>query len=208
MILTNNMIKENLKEYSNKNTKICREIKKGNLIKIVNGLYETNSSVNGYLLAGSIYGPSYLSFDFALSYYGLIPEKVTAFTNATFNKKRKKMYNNQFGTYLYRDVPEKVFPLEVKLVKEGDYSYQIATPEKALCDKLYTLSPLKNMKKLENVLFNDLRIDVDEFNKLNLQDIEQISNSYNSTNVNLLYRYIKRKNLCCCKRRCYNIHIR
>ena len=193
MILTNNMIKENLKEYSNKNTKICREIKKGNLIKIVNGLYETNSSVNGYLLAGSIYGPSYLSFDFALSYYGLIPEKVTAFTNATFNKKRKKMYNNQFGTYLYRDVPEKVFPLEVKLVKEGDYSYQIATPEKALCDKLYTLSPLKNMKKLENVLFNDLRIDVDEFNKLNLQDIEEISNFYNSTNVNLLYRYMKRK---------------
>ena len=103
------------------------------------------------------------------------------------------MYNNQFGTYLYRDVPEKVFPLEVKLVKEGDYSYQIATPEKALCDKLYTLSPLKNMKKLENVLFNDLRIDVDEFNKLNLQDIEEISNFYNSTNVNLLYRYMKRK---------------
>ena len=193
MILTNNMIKENLKEYSNPNTKICREIKKGNLIKIVNGLYETDSSVNGYLLAGSIYGPSYLSFDFALSYYGLIPEKVTAFTNATSNKKRKKIYNNQFGTYLYRDVPEEVYPLGIKLVEEGDYSYQIATPEKALCDKLYTLSPLKNMKELENVLFNDLRIDMDEFNKLNLQDIEEISNSYNSTNVNLLYRYMRRK---------------
>ena len=193
MILTNNMIKENLKEYSNPNTKICREIKKGKLIKIINGLYETNPSVNGYLLAGSIYGPSYLSFDFALSYYGLISEKVTAFTSATCNKKRKKIYNNQFGTYLYRDVPEKVYPLGIKLVEEGDYSYQIAIPEKALCDKLYTLSPLKNMKELENVLFNDLRIDMDEFNKLNLQDIEEISNSYNSSNVNLLYRYIRRK---------------
>ena len=192
MILTNNMIKENLKEYSNPNTKICREIKKGKLIKIINGLYETDSSVNGYLLAGSIYGPSYLSFDFALSYYGLIPEKVTAFTSATCSKKRKKVYNNQFGTYLYRDVPEKVYPLGIKLVEEGNYSYQIATPEKALCDKLYTLSPLKNMKELENVLFNDLRIDMDEFNKLNLKDIEEISNSYNSTNVNLLYRYMRR----------------
>ena len=48
------------------------------------------------------------------------------------------------------------------------------------------------MKELENVLFNDLRIDMDEFNKLNLQDIEEISNSYNSTNVNLLYRYMRR----------------
>ena len=193
MILTNNMIKENLKEYSNPNTKICREIKKGKLIKIVNGLYETDSSVDGYLLAGSIYGPSYLSFDFALSYYGLIPEKVTAFTSATLNKKKKKVYNNQFGTYLYRDIPEKVYPLGIRLVEEGNYSYQIASPEKALCDKLYTLSPLKNMKELENVLFNDLRIDIDEFNKLNLQDIEEISNSYNSTNVSLLYRYIRRK---------------
>ena len=193
MILTNNMIKENLKEYSNKNTKICREIKKGNLIKIINGLYETDSSVNGYLLAGSIYGPSYLSFDFALYYYGLIPEKVTAFTSATCNKKKKKIYNNKFGTYMYRDVPVKVYPLGINLVEEGNYSYQIATPEKALCDKLYTLQPLKSMKNLENVLFNDLRIDIDEFNKLNLQDIKEISGSYNSTNVNLLYRYIKRR---------------
>ena len=189
MILTNGMIKENLKGYSNKNTKINREIKKGNLIKIINGLYETDSSVKGYLLAGSIYGPSYLSFDFALSYYGLIPEKVTAFTSATCNKKKKKKYNNQFGTYLYRDVPTKVYPIGIKIIEEGSYSYQIATPEKALCDKLYTLQPLKNMKELENILFNDLRIAQDEFDKLNLHEIEEISNFYNSTNVNLLYRY-------------------
>ena len=192
MIVTNNIIKEKLKEYSNKNTKISREIKNGNLIKIINGLYETDLSVEGYLLAGSIYGPSYLSFDFALYYYGLIPEKVTAFTSATCGKKKKKIYHNQFGTYLYRDVPIKVYPLGIKLMEENNYTYQIATPEKALCDKLYTLHPIKNMKELEIVLFNDLRIDVDEFNKLNLQDIEEISKFYNSTNVNLLYRYMRR----------------
>lgn len=193
MITTSDIIKNNLKEYSNKNTKICREIKKGNLIKIINGLYETDSSVKGYLLAGSIYGPSYLSFDFALSYYGLIPEKVTAFTSATCDKKKKKIYNNEFGTYLYRDVPIDVYPLGIKIIEEGKYVYQIAIPEKAICDKLYTLSPIKNMTELENVLFNDLRIDMDEFNKLNLKDIEQISNSYHSTNVDLLYRYMRRK---------------
>lgn len=192
MILTSDIIKNNLQEYSNKNTKICREVKNGNLIKIVNGLYETDSNVNGYLLACSIYGPSYLSFDFALSYYGLIPEKVTAFTCATFNKKKKKSYNNQFGTFLYRDVPVAVYPLGVNVIEEGEYVYQIATPEKALCDKLYTLTPIKNMTELENVLFNDLRIDMDEFHKLNLQDIEEISNFYHSTNVNLLYRYMRR----------------
>lgn len=192
MILTNNMIKENLKEYSNPNAKICREIKKGNLIKIINGLYETDSNINGYLLAGSIYGPSYLSFDFALYYYGLIPEKVTAFTSATFDKKKKKMYENQFGVFLYRDVPSNVYPLGINLIEENGYIYQIATPEKALCDKLYTLSPIKNMSELENVLYNDLRIDIDELNKFNVQDLKEISNSYHSTNVDLLYRYMRR----------------
>ena len=90
MILTNDIIKTNFQKYSNKNTKICREVKNGKLIKIINGLYETNPNVNGYLLAGSIYGPSYLSFEYALSYYGLIPEKATAYTSATFDKKKKK----------------------------------------------------------------------------------------------------------------------
>lgn len=192
MILTNDIIKLNLQEYSNKDTKICREVKNGNLIKIINGLYETDSNINGYLLAGSIYGPSYLSFDFALYYYGLIPEKVTAFTSATFDKKKKKMYKNQFGVFLYRDVPSNVYPLGINLIEENGYIYQIATPEKALCDKLYTLSPIKNMSELENVLYNDLRIDIDELNKFNVQDLKEISNSYHSTNVDLLYRYMRR----------------
>ena len=192
MILTNDIIKTNFQKYSNKNTKICREVKNGNLIKIINGLYETNPNVNGYLLAGSIYGPSYLSFEYALSYYGLIPEKITAYTSATFDKKKKKRYDNKFGTFLYRDIPNNVYPLGIKIIQEGEYMYQIATPEKALCDKLYTISPIKNMKDLENVLFNDLRIDLDEFNKLNIEDIEQISNSYHSQNVELLYKYMRR----------------
>lgn len=192
MIVNSSMIKSNLKEYSNKNTKICREVKNGNLIKIINGLYETDPNVQGYLLAGSIYGPSYLSFDFALSYYGLIPEKVTAYTSATCGKKKKKQYDNHFGTFLYRDVPVNVYPLGINIIEEGEYVYQIATPEKALCDKLYTLNPIKNMKELEIILFNDLRIDVEELNKFNVNDLEEISNSYHSTNVDLLFRYIRR----------------
>lgn len=192
MILTNEMIKNNLKEYSNKNNKICRDVKNGNLIKIINGLYETDKTVNGYLLAGSIYGPSYLSFEYALYYYGLIPEKVTTFTSATYDKKKKKTYNTFFGIYSFRDVPKLVYPIGVKLIQEGNYAYQIATPEKALCDKIYTISPVKNMTELENLLFNDLRIDVDEFKKLNINEIEEISKMYHSTNVSLLYKYMRR----------------
>ena len=44
---------------------------------------------------------------------------------------------------------------------QGDYSYRIATPCKALCDKLYTMSHCKNKKELRYLLFDDLRIDED-----------------------------------------------
>ena len=92
MILTHEILKNSLHDYSNKNNKISRDIRDEKLFKIVTGLYETNPNTPGYLLAGSIYGPSYISFEYALSYYGLIPEKVTTITCATLDKKKKKIF--------------------------------------------------------------------------------------------------------------------
>ena len=192
MIITNDMAKYKLNNYSNKNNKISREIKKGKLFKIITGLYETDPNTPGYLLASSIYGPSYISFDFALSYYGLIPERVSTITCATFNKKKRKQYNTKFGVFTYKDVPSSVYPEEILLKQENNYSYQIATKEKALCDKLYSLKPLKNLSNLETMLFNDLRIDIEEFKKINIKKIEKLSNLYHSTNVALLLKYLWR----------------
>ena len=192
MLKTNDVIKNELSNYSNKDTKLTREVSKGNLIKIVNGLYETNPNTPAYLLASSIYGPSYISFEYALSYYGLIPERVNVVTCATLNKKKKKKYNTFFGTFTYRDIPFLTYPEQVILMDEGNYSYQIATKEKALCDKLYTIRVLSNYRELEYILFNDLRIDEEEFAKLNANKVEKLSNLYCSRNVKLLYKYIKR----------------
>ena len=79
------------------------------------------------------------------------------------------------------------------LKEENGYSYQIATKEKALCDKLYTLKPLKNYDNLENMLLNDLRIDYEKFKELDAKVIEAMSELYHSTNVNLLAKYLRRK---------------
>lgn len=191
MLITNDMIKENFGEYRNKNNKISRETKKGNYLRLKNGLYETDSTVLGYYLAGAIYGPSYLSFDFALSFYNLIPEGVKNYTSATFNKKKKKIYTNYFGTYIYRDVPTNVYNYGIKIIEENGYFYQIATPEKALCDKLYTISPVSNLDELEKLLFDNLRIDKEEFKKLDINFIEKIRSIYMSTNVTFLYKYMR-----------------
>ena len=76
MLITNDIYKNNLKDYNNKNSKLSREVKNNKIFRIKNGLYETNKNTPGYLIASSIYGPSYISFDYALSKYGLIPERV------------------------------------------------------------------------------------------------------------------------------------
>ena len=192
MIISSAVAKNQFKEYSNVNNKISREIRDGKLYKIITGLYETDPNTPGYLLASSIYGPSYISFEYALSYYGLIPERVTTITCATFDKKKKKEYHTDFGIFTYRDVPSLAYPEEIILKEENNYSYQIATPEKALCDKLYTLSPLSNYSNLENMLFNDLRIDEELFDKLNVDKINKLSKLYHSTNIELLAKYIRR----------------
>lgn len=189
MIKTTSMLKAELSHYAHPAGKIMRMAANGELFPLTRGIYETNNRVPGYCLAPVIYGPSYLSFDFALSQYGLIPEAVYAFTSATFDKKKKKQYNNIFGNYTYRDVPSEAYPLGVRIIEEDGYVYQIATPEKALCDKLYTMSPVRNMHELEILLFENLRIDETEFRKLNRDDLSILCDKYQCKNLKFLKKY-------------------
>ena len=193
MIKTTSMILEELKMYASPTSKLSRMVKSGEYTRIVKGLYETDSTIPGYLLAGSIYGPSYLSFEFALSYYGLIPEAVYTFTSATYDKKKKKEFKTPFGAFTYRDVPKDVFHLGVNLMQEGAYSYWIASAEKALCDTLYTKSPVSNQKELLKLLFDDMRLDEEEFEKLKQENIDQLAEKYGSTNIQKLSRLMRRR---------------
>jgi hypothetical protein len=191
MIVTTQQLQEQYSHLSNKMGRISRDIKNGKLFPLVKGIYETDEGVHGSKLAQFIYGPSYLSFDYVLHTQDLIPEAVyNTFTCATFNKRKIKTYTNHFGTFIYRDVPKEVFNLGVVVFSDGEYSYQVATAEKALCDKLYSLSPAKSVKGLKAMLFEDLRIDEEAFNKLNKEDILKIAPLYRSTNLNLLVKLI------------------
>ena len=57
---------------------------------------------------------------------------VHTITSATFEKKKKKKFETVFGTFTYRDVPSESFPLDTRLLQEGEYFYRIAEVEKAL----------------------------------------------------------------------------
>ena len=188
------MLRTELSKYANPDAKVKSLVKHGELIPIIKGIYETDKSTQGHYLASALYGPSYLSFEFTLSYYSLIPEAVYNFTSATFEKKKKKQYNTPFGVYTYRDVPSSAYPVEVMLKIENGYSYQIATPEKAICDMLYKTSPLQNLNDLKYFLFEDLRISETDFYSLDLQKMSEISMLYKTKNHKLLYSFIRKGN--------------
>ncbi len=194
MVITSQQLKEYYHNLADPKGKIARDIKNGKLFPLVKGIYETDSNAFAPYLAQFIYGPSYISFDFVLNEQNLIPEAIyNTVTCATFNKKKIKTYTNRFGTFIYRDVPSAVFSLGVIVINVKTYTYHIATPEKALCDKLYTISPVHSVNDLEKLLFDDLRLDEDKFNELNKQDILQLAPLYHSTNLNMLEKLIKRK---------------
>ena len=100
MIKTTAMLHDELRRYANPAAKISRMMDSGQLTPLIKGLYETDASVPGHYLAGVLYGPSYLSFEFALAWHGLIPEAVYSYTSATCGKGRMKRYDTAFGTAL------------------------------------------------------------------------------------------------------------
>ena len=89
-------------------------------------------------------------------------------------------------------MPSAAFPLQIKLIQEGEYFYRIAEPEKALCDKLYTMPPVKNTEELSALLIQNLRIEKEELLKLDAKKIELLSHAYHSTNIAKLEIFLRR----------------
>lgn len=191
MIKTTPILLNDYSSYSNPMMKIKRQVNNGNLIPIIRGLYETDHTIPGYCLARIIYGPSYLSFEFALAWHNLIPEAVYTYTSATCLKKKKKEYKTPFGLFTYRDVPANVFAYGTKLYEDNGYGYVIASAEKAICDQLYTCQPCSNKKELRALLFEDLRIDENAFCNTDLASMKELAELYHTANHRLLISIIK-----------------
>ena len=185
------------KEYSNIYQKISNECKKGKLVKIKRGLYSDDLYNDSEVIANICYNPSYISFEYALSYYGVIPEFVSTFTSATFGKKNNKIYHMKDFTFDYRSVPDEVFPMGILILKNSkDISYKIASKEKALCDLLYSKYPVRSIKDLITLLFEDMRIDENEFLKMNVEFIKEIAPLYHSNSLNVLKKYLDKETDC------------
>lgn len=178
--------------YSNINQKISLEVKKGNLTRIKRGLYSDSILIDAPIISNLCYEPSYISFEYALSYYGLIPEIVSVYTSAVYNKKNNKTYKLEKVSFEYRSIPNEIFSEGINWLKnENGIKYKIAIKEKALCDTLYSKYPVRNIHELKVLLFDDLRIDEELFFELDFDFIIKIAPKYHSNTLLTLMRYIK-----------------
>lgn len=193
MILTSTNLLNELSNYHGPNHKIGRLASEGKLVKIRRGLYQDDDTVSPCAAAYQLYGPSYISFEYAMSYHGLIPERVTTITCATFRKNRKKTFHTPIGTFTYQDVPPDVFRYDVKRMELGkNAACFMASPEKALCDKLYSLPRTSRQPDLDSLLLDDLRIDEDMLAKVSISKIEFLSKHYRSVNVRAFLAFLRR----------------
>jgi predicted transcriptional regulator of viral defense system len=144
------LIDQNLLDYQ-----ISLWVKKGNLLRLKNGLYafaKDKERIKGEEVAAFIYEPSYLSLESALAWYGFIPEMVYAYVSVTARINRT--FTNDFGTFLYRHIkPELFWGYSETKTQYGHYL--LAEPEKALLDYLYlNLSKIRNETDFANIRLN------------------------------------------------------
>ncbi len=122
-----------------------RQVHEGLLLRIKQGLYTLKTDQpSEEEIANFLYRPSYISFEYALSYYNLIPEAPYTVTSAT--TKPTRLFTTQHQAFSYRTIKKEAYTGYL-LEKKHDRAFLIADPEKALVDYLYFAT---YEKKLEN----------------------------------------------------------
>lgn len=148
--------------------------KSGELIRLKRDLYiYSKSAISKELIANHLYGASYISLETALSYYGIIPERVYAIRSMT--TKRAKSFTTPIGNFEYKTVPIEYFNIGLhQEIIDNQYAFLIATPTKAICDMILTTPNLRlqSIKAMQNYLTEDLRID---FNILKTLDTDIVN---------------------------------
>jgi len=174
--MTINVLSSYLNGFMAPMQKILDMEQKGELVRLKRGLYITaNGKPNLFLVANHLYGPSYVSCESALRYYGLIPEHVESVISVS--TLRSKEFDNALGHFSYRHIPMDYYPQDFCIQTEKEVSFQIASPEKALADLVILTAGvrLRYKKEILEYLEQDLRLDMDAFYKMDAGVFERLA---------------------------------
>lgn len=183
--------------YKAPNFKIHSLLKAGRLISLKRGLYavadgnEAELSLN--LVANHIYGPSYVSLEFMLSYYGIIPEFVPQVTSVTI--RRGKVFENKLGRFSYQHLPPVYYSLGISYVKQSaKVAFMVASQEKSVCDWLVLTPNLKvySTRRMRELLLEDMRMDDEILSSLDIEKIKMFAGAgYKTERLNWLIRTLE-----------------
>ncbi len=183
--------------YKSPKDKIADLAKRGVLIRLKKGLYVVSPEISGIelskeLIANHLHGPSYISLQSALSYYGMIPERVHTIRSVTSG--RTKQFSTTLGLFDYVSVPEAYYSIGVRPeIKEEQYAWMIATPEKAICDMIIATRGLRlqSVKAMSDYLLKDLRIDSGVFEMFNIEIVKEcLSKGRKKTELTQLLKFL------------------
>lgn len=186
-----------LSQYSGPRQKIHAFLQDGVIIRVKKGLYVFGPEYNRIpvckeVLANLIYGPSCISLEYALSFYGLIPERVEVLTSIT--PKRDKIFNTPLGRFSYRYLGLKKYAVGIEQVWiDKTHPVLMASIEKALCDYivLNKVHQLNNHKEAREFLEKDLRIAKEHWKRFNLVQLRTLNAVYKSKNIELIIEILE-----------------
>ncbi len=161
---------------------VKRAIAKGDIIRIRRGLYilskrHQRNGIDLFELAQTIYGPSYISLESALSYHGWIPEGVQTTTSVSQN--RSKEFRTPLGVFSYSRM-SKFNYIGAERISSGRSLFLMADPAKALVDMVFVL---KKDWEGSAPLLSSLRIESEDLKKINKEILNQLKNKILSQRV-------------------------
>ncbi|TDT67946.1 hypothetical protein EDC55_1223 [Allofrancisella inopinata] len=167
---------------------IISTLKKG--LYVHNSLYAKNI-ISKEIVANNMLSPSYVSLDYALYFYGIIPESVCDITSVT--TKRSKSFNTGYGVFSFTKLKKELFSIGIVIEACQNGNFMIATKEKALCDKIYCTKDIQvaSVSSMIDFLENDLRIDLDELKNFDINIVSKYYEISKSKKINSLQKVIK-----------------
>lgn len=186
-------LKPLLAAYTNPDDLISRLVKSGELIRLKNGFFLIAEKIEEApvpyeQIANLLYGPSYLSFEWALSFYGMIPEGVYVVSSASASK--SKVFNTPVGVFEYIHLNHHRYSMGIDQKETSAGRFLIATPEKALADLIHLKSKNLTGKDLLADLLEARRMDEDQLKSLNRKVLFEIAENYRSKTVASLAQVI------------------
>ncbi len=196
--ISRHLILEILSDYQSPNDKISDLLKSKELISIRRGLYITGPKMDfptpePFLIANHLRGPSYVSLESALSYWNMIPERTYEISSVTI--KTSKRYKTPVGRFSYKQLKTPYYSYGIKNIEYSPKQKMlVASPEKALCDKVVLTSKiyLRSIKQTREFLMEDLRMDSEILKTLDTKIIELwVKNAPKKSSLKMLIKTLK-----------------